>query len=122
MATGQGEANARNGSAGPAPNMAKFVSQSAFHVDWTVLMSRLIFFIAVMVVVYLLLKSYRSRISGESAPGRTEPPPARAEDMVRCVQCGVHLPRSESIMAGGNFYCCEEHRRAHQASAGKNGG
>jgi uncharacterized protein len=85
-------------------------------------MSRLIFFIAVVAVVYLLLKSYRNSISGEKPSGRTEPPPAHEEDMVRCVQCGVHLPRSESIMAGGNFYCCEEHRRAHQASAGKNGG
>jgi uncharacterized protein len=102
--------------------MAKFVTQDIFIRIGQYLMSRLIFFIAVMVVVYLLLKSYRSRIPGEHPPKRTEPPPARAEDMVRCVQCGVHLPRSESIMAGGNFYCSEEHRRAHQGAAGKNGG
>lgn len=85
-------------------------------------MSRLIFFAAVMAVVYLLLKSYRNRISGEQPSGRQEPPPAHAEDMVRCVHCGVHLPRSESIMSGGKFYCSEEHRRAHQSPADKNGG
>lgn len=85
-------------------------------------MSRLIFFAAIAAVVYLLLKSYRSRISAEPPPERAEPPQAHAEDMVRCVHCGVHLPRSESIMSGGKFYCSEEHRQAHQLPAGKNGG
>ena len=85
-------------------------------------MSRLIFIVAIAAVVYLLLKSYRNRISGEQPQGRPEPPPAHAEDMVRCVHCGVHLPRSESIMSGGKFYCSEEHRRAHQSPADKNGG
>jgi uncharacterized protein len=85
-------------------------------------MNRLIFLIAVAVVVYLLLKSYRNRISGEKPTVRVEPPPEHAEDMVRCVRCGVHLPRSESLMAGGKFFCCEDHRRAHQASMDKNGG
>ncbi len=85
-------------------------------------MSRLILFAAIAAVVYLLLKSYRNRISAEPPPGRAEPPQAHAEDMVRCVHCGVHLPRSESIMSGGKFYCSEEHRRAHQSPADKNGG
>jgi uncharacterized protein len=31
--------------------------------------------------------------------------------MVRCAQCGVHLPRSEGVAAGGDFFCSEEHRR-----------
>ena len=69
-------------------------------------MSRLLFLLAVVIVVYLLLKSYRKQ----------PPKPdvyAQAEDMVRCAQCGVHLPRSESILAGGNFYCSDEHRRQH---------
>lgn len=34
--------------------------------------------------------------------------------MVRCAQCGVHLPRSESLMNGDLFYCTPEHRRLHQ--------
>ncbi|HEY5993267.1 MAG TPA: PP0621 family protein [Gallionellaceae bacterium] len=94
---------------------------SVLQVDGTVLMSRLIFLAAVVAVVYLLLKSYRNRISGAKPSVQAEPP-ARAEDMVRCVHCGVHLPRSESIMAGGKFFCSEEHRRAHQPPAGNNGG
>jgi uncharacterized protein len=25
----------------------------------------------------------------------------------------VHLPRSESVLAGGEIFCSEEHRRLH---------
>jgi uncharacterized protein len=69
-------------------------------------MSRLLFLMAVVVVVYLLLKSYRRQAPKQDAP-------APAEEMVRCAQCGVHLPKSESILAGGNFYCSDAHRREH---------
>lgn len=67
-------------------------------------MSRLIFLFAVAAVIYWLLKSYAKQ------------PPKKddqfvAEDMVRCSQCGVHLPKSESILAGGQFFCSEAHRR-----------
>ncbi len=69
-------------------------------------MSRLLFLLAVVVVVYLLLKSYRRQGPKQDVPGT-------AEEMVRCAQCGVHLPKSESILAGGNFYCSDAHRRQH---------
>jgi uncharacterized protein len=69
-------------------------------------MSRLLFLLAVVVVVYLLLKSYRRQAPKQDAS-------APVEEMVRCAKCGVHLPKSESILAGGNFYCSDEHRREH---------
>jgi uncharacterized protein len=31
--------------------------------------------------------------------------------MVRCAQCGVHLPRSEGFLSQGNYFCSDEHRR-----------
>ena len=37
---------------------------------------------------------------------------ATMEPMVRCDRCGVHVPRSEAIEAGGRHYCSESHRRA----------
>jgi uncharacterized protein len=69
-------------------------------------MSRLLFLLAVVIVVYLLLKSYRRKPPQQDVPGS-------AEEMVRCAKCGVHVPRSESIMAGGKFYCSDAHRREH---------
>ncbi len=70
-------------------------------------MSRLLLLLAIAVVVYLLIKSYR-----KNAP-RQDQDKTVAEDMVRCAHCGVHLPKGESIQAGGNFFCSTEHRDAH---------
>jgi uncharacterized protein len=75
---------------------------------------RYIFFIVAAAIVFLLLKSYRNRAHGER-PSGGNPHAGQAENMVRCVYCGVHLPMSESIMSGGKYYCCEAHRKAHQA-------
>ena len=67
-------------------------------------MSRLIFLIAVAAAVYWLLKSYSKQPPKKDVP-------FDAEDMVRCSKCGVHLPKSESILSGGQFFCSEAHRR-----------
>ena len=67
-------------------------------------MSRLFFLLAIVAVVYLLVRSYR-----RSLPRQDD---AVVEDMVRCAQCGVHLPRGESVMANGRFFCSAAHRDA----------
>lgn len=33
------------------------------------------------------------------------------EDMVKCAQCGVNLPRSEAIYSSGDFFCTPEHKQ-----------
>jgi uncharacterized protein len=38
---------------------------------------------------------------------------ARPQDMVRCRQCGVHLPASDAITGTQGSYCCAEHH--HQS-------
>jgi len=69
-------------------------------------MSRLLLLIAIAAVVYLLVKSYRKDVPRQDK--------SVAEDMVRCAHCGVHLPKSESIMAGGQFFCGVAHRDAYR--------
>jgi uncharacterized protein len=69
--------------------------------------SRLIFLLAVIFVVYILLKSYRRQIPGQDASDKA------AEEMVRCLHCGVHLPKSESVSVNGKYYCCDAHFREH---------
>jgi len=64
-----------------------------------------------LLAVYWILKSYRRRVDR----GESKPPAAGGEDMVPCAQCGVHLPRSESITTQDSFYCTAEHQRSHQA-------
>jgi uncharacterized protein len=72
--------------------------------------------IAVFIVVYLFLRSYRRRV--EAAP----PPAAAAkhgEDMVRCRICGVHLPKSEAVTSRGEIYCSKEHLQLADQERGR---
>lgn len=68
-------------------------------------MSRLLLLIAIAMVIYLLVRSYR-----RNKPRQDE---KIAEDMVRCAYCGVHLPKGESIQANGEFFCSAAHRDSH---------
>lgn len=69
-------------------------------------MSRLIFLIAIVAVVYLIIRSYRKDVPRQDKPV--------VDDMVRCAKCGVHLPKGESVQADGKFFCCNEHRDAYK--------
>ena len=69
-------------------------------------MGRLLSIIAIAAVIYLLIRSCRKK-----APQQDE---MIAEDMVRCAQCGVHLPKSESTETEGRFFCGAEHRDAYR--------
>ena len=69
-------------------------------------MSRLLLIIAIAAVIYLLIRSYR-----KPAPQQDKP---AAEDMVRCANCGVHLPKGESVQDDGQFFCGAEHRDAYR--------
>lgn len=72
-------------------------------------MGKIILLLLGILLVYWILRSYRRR------PGErdTRPGTGAAEDMVRCAHCGVHLPRSESVMTRGAYYCSVEHQRLH---------
>lgn len=69
-------------------------------------MSRLILLLVIFAVVWWLLKSYTKQSPKQDTP-------ESSEEMVKCVKCGVHLPKSESVLSGGEFFCCEAHRRDH---------
>lgn len=75
-------------------------------------MAKLLTLLVLGILVYMIVNRMRS---GERPGPHTRTPdrvaPGKAEDMVRCAQCGVHLPRSESFTSHGRFYCSEEHRR-----------
>ena len=70
-------------------------------------MAKLLFIFIVGLIIYGLIRGYSRRRS----KGDADPQVKSGEDMVRCSHCGVHLPRSESILAEGKFFCSEEHRR-----------
>lgn len=74
-------------------------------------MTKIILLILGLLFAYWVLKRYRRKVDRDGSA-----PPPGGEDMVRCAQCGVHLPRGESVTAQGKFYCGAEHQRLHQQS------
>ncbi|HVS27020.1 MAG TPA: PP0621 family protein [Burkholderiales bacterium] len=71
-------------------------------------MSRLLLVIIGALLVYWVLRSYRKGLL-KSQQHRD----ATGEDMVRCAHCGVNLPKSESFTSHGDYFCSQEHQRAH---------
>jgi uncharacterized protein len=78
-------------------------------------MAKIVLLALGLLFVYWLLKGYRRRVDRDAAQA---PRTVEGEAMVQCAQCGVHLPRSESITTRGSFYCSAEHQRAHQDGRG----
>jgi len=64
-------------------------------------MSRLIFLIAVVALIYLLIRAYRKRSPTKKLA---------AEDMVQCAHCGMHFPSGEGVQSGELFFCGTDHR------------
>lgn len=38
-----------------------------------------------------------------------------AEPMIRCAQCGVHAPKSESVLVAGQTFCSHDHAQRYAA-------
>ena len=78
----------------------------------------------IIIVAILFVARLLSRSAIKQAPsgklGRTPadaPDMNRAEAMVRCDHCGIHMPRSEAFLSNGRTWCGPEHARIGQ---GKN--
>ncbi len=76
-------------------------------------MGKFLLLVALAAIVYFLLRNYKRAIARQQSEDQAAPPAAgpAGEDMVRCAQCGVHMPRSESYLSDGRLYCSDEHRR-----------
>ena len=71
---------------------------------------KIILLVLGLALVYWILRTYRRGIERAAAP----PPAQLSEDMVRFERCGVHLPRSESVLTQGRYFCTSEHQREYQ--------
>ena len=62
-------------------------------------------------IIYILLKKYFRNLLGPTSSAK----PPVAENMVRCVHCGVNVPQTEAIFSRGEYFCGDEHRRIRQS-------
>jgi uncharacterized protein len=74
----------------------------------------LVVLLVVAVALWALLSRTRGTRRKTEEPRRPQPSDGAgaAQDMVRCARCGVHLPASDAVQAGGRSYCGAEHAAA----------
>jgi hypothetical protein len=68
-------------------------------------MGKLVFWLVVAFVVLLGLRLINAAKSRRRAGSSRERTSSSAETMVRCVRCGVFLPRSDATPAPGGYRC-----------------
>jgi uncharacterized protein len=73
---------------------------------------QVILFLSVIILAYFLLRFILNAIirARKSEHKESQTPPT-SHTMVRCAQCGVHLPQSEAYYDGRHTYCSEGHLR-----------
>ncbi|CAD6558937.1 PP0621 family protein [Paraburkholderia metrosideri] len=52
---------------------------------------------------------------GAGGGARPSAAPQLAEPMIRCAECGVHAPKSDSVVVAGQPFCSAAHAQRHGA-------
>jgi uncharacterized protein len=54
--------------------------------------------------------------NGRAQPGANGKAPGQlAEPMIRCIECGVHAPKSDSVVVAGQTFCSHDHAQRYAA-------
>lgn len=75
-------------------------------------MLRILLVLAVVIGIVLWWKQQQRGRPAEPPP---QPKGAEPEAMVRCAECGLHLPVSQTLPGRGGVFCSEEHRGRFEA-------
>ncbi|MGB4878707.1 MAG: PP0621 family protein [Thiolinea sp.] len=81
-------------------------------------MSRIIFILVLLVVGYLLLKSWqrRNKLNNQRRDERSSGQIKNNIHIVSCQQCGLHIPETEAVQHGGKFFCSLDHAQQAQVT------
>jgi len=83
-------------------------------------MGRILFIIVLLVVGYLLIKSWQRKLDEAKTSNKKKGfgRLVKKSQMVKCEQCELHVPEAEAVSHGGKHFCSLEH--AQQAQLEKN--
>lgn len=71
---------------------------------------RLLLWLAIAYFVWLNVKSYLRKQEIRKAT-RAREQQQIPERIVKCAQCGLHLPEPEALAAGDRWFCTDDHRQ-----------
>ena len=64
-------------------------------------MSQLVLILGIVGLTFLYFLYKRKAISQKGS----------SEEMVKCVTCGVNIPKSKAFKSGDNWFCSEDHKK-----------
>jgi uncharacterized protein len=59
-------------------------------------------------VIYRILRYFLSKRSHQ----QTASSEVKSVDSVKCAYCGLHIPKTEALKRGSDYYCCKAHLKA----------
>lgn len=67
--------------------------------------------ILLALLIWLIIRLYqRFKALGQQRRSTSQKQPTRPiENMVRCEQCGTHVPEKEALEQDGHYYCSRDH-------------
>lgn len=79
-------------------------------------MGRILFFLALAVVAWVIFKSWKRKQLDANKPGvgtqqKDNIGRKVQEEILPCKHCGAYSPMSEGVVMQGRFYCGMEHAR-----------
>jgi uncharacterized protein len=66
---------------------------------------RVLILIAIGLLLYIIISNLLRKARLES--NKT----THTEKMVKCAQCGLHVPQHEAIQQGENYFCSQQHQK-----------
>ena len=75
-------------------------------------MKLILFFTAIVLLLWLLRSSWRRRSDTPASPEKT----TQAQPMLACAVCGIHMPRDEMLPGKGGVFCGDAHRAEFEKS------
>ena len=75
-------------------------------------MSKIVAWLILIFVVLFALRMIASR-NARKRSAQSSPADKGAAPMVRCVRCGVFLPRAEAAVVSGGYACADGHCAKH---------
>ena len=67
---------------------------------------RLLFLLLALAVIWMIVRFYWN---ARRLPKVKPTEKLKADDMVSCHKCGLHIPIGEAVKSSDQWYCCQEH-------------
>lgn len=75
-------------------------------------MFKIIYLLVLFLVIFLIVKSYQRKKRQKALASENKK--SKSLKIVKCQQCGLHLPQKQATVDKGEVFCCLEHANQYR--------